>query len=116
MADLLVLVPVDHAQIVDAVDVVALDAAFNLQLVEPHMHIALRVEVRRVERLDQVVRLGRRTALVVDDGPELDEQQPRIAADAPHAGRAREGGVEGANSCHAPILRLSHLLSRTELR
>ena len=86
MADLLVLVPVDHAQVVDAVDVVALNAAFGLELVEPHQHVLLRIEVARVEHGRHVIGLRRRAAGVVDDRPELDEQQPRIAADAPHAG------------------------------
>src|SRR5471032_1171454 len=100
MADPLMLLPVPHAEIVDAVDLVALDAAFVLQLIEPAVHMAWRIEVLREEYLRQIVRLGVASPLVVVDGPEQDEQQPRVAADPLHAGGMGEGRLNGANTSH----------------
>ena len=102
------LLPVPHAQIVDVVDVVALDAAFVLQLIEPAVHMTRRIEVLREEYLRQIVQLGVATPLVIDDGPEQDEQQPRVATDPLHAGRMGESGLDGADMGHSSMLRKTH--------
>src|SRR5476651_1043739 len=100
MPDPLMLVPVPHPQIVDVVDVVALDAALVLQFLEPAMHIARRVEVLREEYLRQIVRFGMAAPFVIDDGPNEDEQQPCVAADPLHAGRIGESRLDGADTGH----------------
>src|SRR5471030_880104 len=103
MIDPLMLVPMPHAQIVDVVGLVALDAAFVLQLVEPAVHMARCIEILREKHLRQIVRLGVAAPLVIDDGPEQDEQQPRVAADPLHAGGAGEGRLDGADTGHKDV-------------
>jgi non-heme chloroperoxidase len=103
MVDLLVPVPLLDAQKVDGVDRVALDAALALQLVEPAGQVHRGVDVRGVEQLSEILDRRLAATVIVDDRPEKDEQQPRLAGDALHAGRAGEMGLDGADAGHGTI-------------
>ncbi len=90
--DLLQPAPMPDAQVRRAADIVALDAARALQLVEPGREQGRRIRIEGEELLHQQVGHELQAPGIVGGGPEEDEQKPRIARDARHAGKAGKVG------------------------
>jgi hypothetical protein len=96
--------PVQDAQIRDAVDAVALDAARGLQLVEPARQQDRRIAVVREELLYKRLGIEPQAAGIVGLRLEQDEEPPRLAGEAADGGGVREGGGGGAETSHEGLM------------
>lgn len=92
--------PVTHLNVGSALNNIALDTVFALQLAKPALDKLLRVVVVREKKTREHSRISAKPPGVVCERPELNEGKAGISRNPPHAFAMRKFRLDGANARH----------------
>jgi hypothetical protein len=98
--NLLVLAPIDDAQVIHPVDRVALDAMLVFEFRQPIGEKNPRLGVAGVKAAREGRWMSEDPPGIVGNQPELDEGKPRHAAHRAHAAGKHEVRFDHAGACH----------------